>query len=401
MVCPVVRIQAGDEHDDVTKGVLMFEPFPGNYSWNLSTNIALSTGAQLNEVLDAIGPVTAAAALGDDATGAYLTAYEELGDRIAELAREDLEAGNRLSAADRFERAAVYYLCGERMQEVGTGPREAVYAKMLDAFALHLAHTDRRAERVEIPYEGTSFPAIFHPSPIAPEKAPVVILVNGLDSTKEMIYGAPLGKDLARRGISTLMVDHPGTGEALRLHGLTAVVEAERWAAACVDYLETRGDVDPDRIGIAGWSLGGYYAPRAAAFEKRLKLCACWGANFNWGELQKRRAEREGENPVPHYWDHVQWVWGKETREEFMAFAPAITLEGVVERITVPFLVTHGAGDRQIPSEYAHQQYDGAVNSPDRELRFFTAREGGVEHVGGDNMLTGASYISDWIARRL
>src|SRR5688572_13584547 len=127
----------------------MFEPFPENYVWNLSTNIALNTGAQLNEVLGAIGPVVARAADGDDATAAYLEAYEGLGDRLTELADEDLAAGNQLSAADKYERAATYYLTGERMQRVGYAPRERVYGKMLRAFNAHLAHTDRLAERVE------------------------------------------------------------------------------------------------------------------------------------------------------------------------------------------------------------------------------------------------------------
>ncbi len=108
--------------------------------------------------------------------------------------------------------------------------------------------------------------------------------------------------ELAARGISTLMVDCPGSGEALRFLGLKARVETEDWAKACVDYLETRSDVDPDRVGLAGWSLGGYYAPRAAAFEKRLKLVVAWGARpwfaFSDGRAGDRgrqaRAVREG-----------------------------------------------------------------------------------------------------------
>lgn len=379
----------------------MFEPFPGNYVWNLSTNIALNTGAQLNEVLDAIRPITALASAGDAGTEAYLEAWSGLGDRIVELAEEDLAAGHPLSAATKYERAAVYYITGERMQRVGFAPRVEAYARMKSSFAKFIEHGGEPLEWVEIPYEGTSFPALFYRAPGASAKTPVVVQVNGLDSTKEMMWGAPLRTELARRGYSILMVDHPGTGEALRLRGLPAIPEAEKWAAACVDYLETRNDVDVDRIGIIGWSLGGYYAPRAAAFEKRFKTCVAWSANYNWGELQKRRAEREGENPVPHYWEHVQWVWGKDSFEEFMEFAPRVSLVGVVEKITVPFLVTHGAGDRQIPIEYAHAQYEHATASPRRELKIFTEREGGVEHVGGDNMLPAASYIADWIAETL
>jgi len=144
-----------------------------------------------------------------------------------------------------------------------------------------------------------------------------------------------------------------------------------------VDYLERRSDVDPDRIGVMAWSLGGYYAPRAAAFEKRFKLVVAWGANYNWGELQERRLANEGDRPVPHYWDHVQWVFGKGTRDEFMEFAPSMSLVGVVEPITVPFLITHGEDDTQIPLEYAHARYDNAVNSPDRQLKFFTGPRAG------------------------
>jgi alpha-beta hydrolase superfamily lysophospholipase len=213
-----------------------------------------------------------------------------------------------------------------------------------------------------------------------------------------MIYGSRIGQELARRGIATLMIDQPGVGEALRLQELHAVVEAESWAGACVDFLEKRADVDVGHLGVCAWSLGGFYAPRAAAFEKRFKLCVAWGANFNWGELQKRRAQREGDRPVPHYWEHVQWVWGKDSFEEFMAFAPRVTLEDSIDKITVPFLVTHGVNDRQIPREYALAQFEGAVNSPKRELKWFTPREGGIEHVSADNMDNARDYIADWIA---
>jgi dienelactone hydrolase len=82
------------------------------------------------------------------------------------------------------------------------------------------------------------------------------------------------------------MVDTLGSGEALRLLGLTARPDTEVWAAACIDYLTTRPEVDPEQLGIVGWSLGGSYAPRAAAFEKRLKLAVAWGAYHNWGEVQ-------------------------------------------------------------------------------------------------------------------
>ena len=122
--------------------------------------------------------------------------------------------------------------------------------------------------------------------------------------------------------------------------------------------------------------------------------------------MQRRRAEREGERPVPHYWEHVLWVWGFDAAagdddivpDAFLDFADDVHLDGVVENITVPFLVAHGANDRQIPLEYAHRSYEQAVNSPKRELRVFTPEEGATEHIGLDHLPHVSTFIADWVA---
>jgi alpha-beta hydrolase superfamily lysophospholipase len=378
----------------------MFEYFPSNYVWNLSTNIALSSGGNIGEIDVICRQLIEASKSGDDAgTELFFKAWTAQADQLCELAQEDERAGRNLSAAAKYGRASTYYMTCERMQNRHFAPRAQAYQKMLDSFAKFIALGYENCERVEIPYKGRTLAGLLvkgdgHES----GPTPCIAHFNGLDSTKEMIYNSGIAQAFARRGISTLMVDQPGVGEALRLEELPAIVESEVWASAVVDWLQTRPEIRADLIGVCAWSLGGYYAPRAAAFEKRFKLCVAWGANYNWGELQKRRLAREGDRPVPHYWEHVQWVWGKNTLEEFMAFAPRVTLEGIMERITVPILITHGANDRQIPQEYAHQQYETAVNSPKRQLKFFTAREGGVEHVSADNMTNARDYIADWVA---
>jgi dienelactone hydrolase len=378
----------------------MYDPFPGNYVWNLSVNICLAMGGVMGEIDPANAQVRQIASEGEDkGTGAFFDAWGALADRVYALGEADEAAGHALSASEKYLRATAYYMTAERMQSRHFEPRKAMYAKMVATMQKAADLGGLGWERVEIPYEGSSFPGIFIPAP-GPGPHRCMVFTNGLDSVKEMICLA-VRDEFAKRGISLLAIDHPGVGEALRLRGLTSVYDTERWAGAAVDYLETRPDVDPARIGIVGWSLGGYYAPRAAIYEKRLKLCVAWGANHNWGELQTRRLKNEGDRPVPHYWDHVTWVWGKGSVDEFMADMPRVTLNGHMDKMTVPFLVVHGANDRQIPSEYAHQSYDQAVNSPERELKFFTDKEGGVEHVSADNMEPVRSYIADWVAARL
>ena len=104
---------------------------------------------------------------------------------------------------------------------------------------------------------------------------------------------------------------------------------------------------------------------------------------------------------MPHYWNHVMWVFGAASIEEFIEKTRGMNLTGILERIRVPFLVTHGQRDRQIAIDYARQTYEQLLNSPRRELKIFTDREGGVEHVGADNMTFGRDYIADWFAETI
>jgi pimeloyl-ACP methyl ester carboxylesterase len=377
----------------------MYEPFPGNYVWNLSVNLALAMGGAMGEIDAANDEVRLIAEQGEDAgTEAFFGSWGTMADRLCALGEEAEAAGHGASAAEKFCRATAYYMTAERMQSRHYEPRWAMYRKMIETMERAIAAGRLNCERVEVPYEGASYPGLFVKGH-GEGPRPCMVFCNGLDSVKEMIF-LSMRDALATRGISCLMIDHPGVGEALRLRSLPAVAQSERWASAAIDYLEARGDVDASRIGMMGWSLGGYYAPRAAANEPRFALCVAWGANHNWGELQQRRMAREGDRPVPHYWDHVMWVWGQPDIESFMAFAPQVSLVGELKKIRVPFLITHGGNDRQIPIEYAHQSYDEAVNSPDRELKIFTEREGGVEHVSADNMEPVRSFICDWIADR-
>jgi len=380
--------------------VALFEYFP-NYIWNLSLAIALESGGRIGEIIDMCAPIREAAATGADAgTPAFMREWARMADKLAGLAAEDEARGRLFSAGEKLRRASLYYTTAERMQGHGHPGRKETYAKALDAFGKGLRYTGEPVRRVTIPYGGKELAALHTRAPGEGRK-PVVVYCNGLDSTKELLWFSWLPNALAKRGISSLCVDQPGTGEALRLHDLPATHESERWASAWVDWLETQPDVDPKRLGMTGISLGGYYAPRAVAFEPRFAAGAVWGANHDWAEVQQRRLKREGENPVPHYWNHVMWVFGAANMDDFHAKSRGMTLDGVMERITVPFLVTHGEADRQIALDYAHRSFAQLTGTADKELKVFTPREGGVEHVGADNMSFGRDYIADWFAEKL
>ena len=377
----------------------MFMYFPTNYVWSLSVVATLNNGGFIDEVDRACKPVLEASQRGDDfGTELLYDSWEAVANRVYAAAQEDEKAGRRIGAGEKYYRASLYTSQAERLQSPQWEGRNAAYQKSIDILFEHVALANVPMVKVEIPYEGKHLPGYLYRAESHDGKpTPIVIQWNGLDSTKEMMYYSQFPQMLAKRGISTLMVDTPGSGEALRLRGLTARYDTEAWAAACVDFIESLGEFDEKKIGLVGWSLGGYYAPRAAAFEKRISLAVAWGANHNWAEVQEGRRNREGENPVPHYWKHVFWVWGVDNMEDFIEVTKNMHLNGVAEKITCPLLITHGANDRQINVKYALQTAEQAVNSSKLKLRIFDEPEGGTEHISIDNMTYVAGYIADWI----
>jgi hypothetical protein len=198
--------------------------------------------------------------------------------------------------------------------------------------------------------------------------------------------------------VSSLIVDQPGTGEALRLHGLTARSDGEHWARYVVDWLESRADVDPRRIGVEGASLGSYHCPRVAAFERRFACGVVWGAHHDWWPLRDRPCS-EQDLPLPHYWDHVCWSWGVERIDELTVVATKVKLDTVLPRIRVPFLVTRHEDDTGSHPFLPHINCDRLTNSPMPQAKVFCDRDGGDP--GAGLARTAGHYIADWVAETL
>ena len=153
---------------------------------------------------------------------------------------------------------------------------KAAHMKAVECRKLALAHLRPRGERVEIPYEGKFLAGILR-KPDVVEQQPVLVFACGLDSCKEETdaYEQPF----LARGIATLVFDGPGQGEAEYDFAIRGDYEVA--AGAIIDYIEGRRDLDPGRIAMAGISLGGYYAPRSAAFDRRIKACLALGGPYN------------------------------------------------------------------------------------------------------------------------
>jgi hypothetical protein len=183
----------------------LFEYFPNNYIWNLSLAIALSSGAEMGELLDMCRPLQDAAKSGADAgTAQFMAEWVRTADKLIELAREDQDRGRNFSACSKLQRASLYLITAERMQGHGHPDRAATYGKAQACLRDSLRLGKLNCEPLEIPYGSSSLPALLTRAPEAGTRAPCVLYVNGLDSCKELLYWSGLPQALARRGISTV-----------------------------------------------------------------------------------------------------------------------------------------------------------------------------------------------------
>jgi dipeptidyl aminopeptidase/acylaminoacyl peptidase len=369
----------------------LFSYFPDNYMWSSAFNLALMAGASIGEMNRWLAPLRE----GEPDSAAWGEAWRGMAEQQEEQAAQDLKAGLHRSAGARYLRASVYHASGER--QIPPGPEKtASYQAALDSFARAVELVPLNVERIEVPSPDGILPGYLIPAH-TPEPAPVVIFYGGFDVTKEILYGF-VEEEFARRGITCLVMDSPGVGEPLRLRGVPSRPDYEVPTGAIIDYLETRSDVDADRIGVMGISLGGYYAPRSAAFEPRIKACAAWGGIWDWGATwEKRWGTRSKTVSVP--WFQLPWVMGTDTMEAGLERVKQWTLVDVLPKLTQPLLIVHGENDRQVAVEDAHKAF-AAAGSADKQLRIFTVAEGGAEHCQTDEPDPARQLIADWFGQR-
>lgn len=379
---------------------LMF--FQGNYMWSQGILLALGLipfgAADAGEVFKVGNNLQKH--VGNNES--WFGEWNAMGQGTEELAEQAEKENHFRTAGGAFLRAATYHFLAERFLSNSDARKLQSYKDTIKCFQKGWLYRYPRLEEVDIPYEGKFLAAYFLPGEGVSEEKPgrTMVFFDGLDVCKEITtnYAA----ELFYRGINTLVVDGPGQGESLRLRDIPSRFDYEVPAGAAFDYAEERPEVDSNRIGVMALSMGGYYAPRAAAFEHRYKICVAWSAHFDYHALwvKRRQVMESGGSITSAPGFQLPWVLGKKNMDEAMKKLEDYTLEGVAEKIQCPLLIVHGEDDSIVPVEMAYRLYE-AAGTEDKTLTVFTKKEGGSEHCGVDNISRTVSYIADWIADRL
>jgi 2,6-dihydroxypseudooxynicotine hydrolase len=258
-------------------------------------------------------------------------AWAALAEETEARGTETLHKGRLLTAADEFARAALYYHFSQYILFSDLDLKKKLHDEKNRVF-MRAAHLFRHPiERVVFPFKGIGISAYLR-RPAGVTNPPVVLCIGGADTTKEdYLRFSDLCMD---RGLATFAFDGPGQGETF--FKMLLGPGFEDCISAAIDYLETREEVDANRIGIVGRSLGGYLAPRATAVEPRIKALACWGVLYDRKDLPGRTGIAA---------TSILAMAGLKTIEEGVEYFKYMDLDGLVPNITCPVFVSHGGLD--------------------------------------------------------
>jgi dipeptidyl aminopeptidase/acylaminoacyl peptidase len=268
--------------------------------------------------------------------------WMKMGDAHRQLGEEADRARRTVTAAAAYQRAAWCYHLGKFLWFEDRAVHDELRERSIATYAKALPHLDPPGERIEVPFEGAVIPGILR-RPREANRPPLALLVPGLDSSKEELF--TIENEFLRRGMATLSVDGPGQSENAPRFPIRP-----DWASVIgplLDGLRGRKDLDLDRVGLMGISMGGIYGPRAAAQEKRLRAVVALAGPYDLSECWAAL------NPLTR----GGYVFYTKSRDEAEAFekAKTLTLRGILGKVACPLLVVHGAKDRLFPPEQAER----------------------------------------------
>ena len=361
------------------------------------------SGADLGEVIVTVADVPD----GDEL--AWMRAWSKLAERIEGVGRAALAAGHRVSAREALLRASNYYRAAdfyyredpEADQDLSTRLARNSQATFADAVPL----LDTPGRPVRVPYENTTLPGYFYAVNDSGRRRPTVLFHGGYDSTVEELYlGCAAGA--LRRGYNVLTWDGPGQGSNVNDQHLYFRPDWEATVTPAVDLAVSLPEVDADKLVLIGMSLGGYLAPRAAAFEHRFAACVAYDGVWNFADslnqLTSQAAHLDGGlDELVAKSTTVRWVvrcglwsFGVSTFQELLDASKAYTMDGIADKITCPTLVLDAENDQFFKGQ-AEKLYNALTCKKD--YIFFSEADGAGEHCQEGALLLFQQRTFDWI----
>ncbi|OTB05947.1 hypothetical protein M426DRAFT_21378 [Hypoxylon sp. CI-4A] len=369
-------------------------------------------GADVGEVLVAANQIKP----GDFES--FYTAFNDLANRVhnqtsaLDSAKYPISARNALFREATYYRSADFYLHGN-----WSDPRiDSLWNQQLAAFNSAIALLSTPGERITLPADGFEIPAVFYGSG-QPGPRPTILMCNGYDGSQEEIYHA-VGEAVLQRGMNVITFEGPGQPTVRRQQGLGFIAEYEKVISPVIDYALSRADVDGGKLGLWGQSLGGYLAPRAAAFDHRLSAVIAFDGLYSFAQVvfdqfgpELTAVYKSGNETAFNtvisqviaspststlgrwFLEHSLWAFKTTNAYEWATEVEKFTLDGLIENITTPVFVGSAQNDMfstNQPKILAEKLGDRAT------FHLFESIDGAGEHCSLGASVLSAQVVLDW-----
>jgi dipeptidyl aminopeptidase/acylaminoacyl peptidase len=305
------------------------------------------------------------------------------------MAKKAEGEGHFVTARDNYFTAAAFYTMAQGPIHEDDNELNLLYsARKNECYDKFIKYAPRPVERVEIPFQGKSLPALLHLPAKGAKNLPCVVHLGGMDMFKEM-FNPVYGDKFLERGMAVLTFDGPGQNEA-RITRKIPVTEDNFVPAgrAAMDYLVGRPEIDSERIAITGVSMGSFWSLQIAAHEPRYKAASGFYV-----------CHEPGMNTIfnlacPIFKDRYMWMAGYDDEKKFDEFAKKLSLEGLGAKIKCPTLIVAGEDDELSPIENSYRVYE-EIKAPKNIVVFK-----GEFHGVSDNWDV-KTMLADWLKDRL
>jgi pimeloyl-ACP methyl ester carboxylesterase len=328
----------------------------------------------------------------------WYAAWSATADRVLELAEHTQDP---LSKGGAYMRASTYQRLGEFLLTPDDPKRPASFEKTGRLFFQGLDALGVRYEYFSAPFERGRLRALYLPGPVGSEKKPLIVLVGGFDSILEEMYPV-IGKAAFDRGYSVLIYEGPGQGEPLRKYGMTFTPEWEKPTSAVLDEF-LRAHAKPEKIVLIGMSMGGYLAPRAAAFEPRFDGVIAFDTCFDFWEPASRifaasKSPLALKNPdVGWAYRTALWTMGITDLAQVETVMSPYSLAPVADHIRQDVLILAATEDHFIPFHQTANFEKALVNARSVTTRIFDRPSGGAGHCQCGNTSLVHAAVFDWL----
>jgi dienelactone hydrolase len=321
-------------------------------------------------------------------------AFEAVGRRREARARAAEDAGESVTARQNYFMAAIHYAASQWPHDENSEKNLALNARKRECYSSYARLADHRVEAAWIPFRGKALPGWFHlPPGYAGGRVPAVLAIPGMDGFKEgqvQMYG----DRWLQRGIAVLTVEGPGQYESAVLGIHVSVPNWVEAARVLYDWLSARPEIDPQRIGVVGQSMGSFFATLCAANEPRFKACGVMAACLEPG------MHTIFEEASPTFKRRFMYMAGYTDERAFDDFAKSLTWEGHAEKIAVPYQCIAGEADELSPLPHAERLFE-TLECPRRLVVYQDCRHS-VGNVPAANLGPApAVLMADWMQAQL